>query len=464
MQIKNTSIIYLLAVIFLLDSCKKDEFLDKKPSTDIVVPTKLSDLKTLMDNDAIFNPVTPSLFYSSADDITISDLNWTNLQYLPERNAYIWSGDLFGGTIQIADWNYPFRAIFYANVALSQLSKLSDDQQITVDGKYVKGAASLFRAFSNFQLLEAFSTAYDVNTADADMGIPLRLNPSVDEILQRSSVQQGFDLVLSDLRLASSMLSSTVNTANPNRPTKPAALALLARVNLYMRNYIQAGIYADSCLKIYNKLIDYNTIDPTTTTPFARTNDEALLYSTSNNSFNYAIPYYIGAASYGNANTALYNLYDTNDLRKSLFYLTSANTTVLKRGYSAQLFSTSSLATDEMYLIRAECYARAGNVSASMNDLNTLLKLRFKNGTFVPYVASDAANALQQILIERRKELVGRGLRWPDLKRLNKEGANITLTHVINGTTYTLLPNDPRYVFPIPDDEIALSGIPQNLR
>jgi len=39
-----------------------------------------------------------------------------------------------------------------------------------------------------------------------------------------------------------------------------------------------------------------------------------------------------------------------------------------------------------------------------------------------------------------------------------------TVTHVINGVTYTLLPNDKRYALPIPDQEIQLTGIPQNVR
>tara|TARA_R110002033_G_scaffold36621_1_gene75228 strand:+ start:3737 stop:3916 length:180 start_codon:yes stop_codon:yes gene_type:complete len=59
---------------------------------------------------------------------------------------------------------------------------------------------------------------------------------------------------------------------------------------------------------------------------------------------------------------------------------------------------------------------------------------------------------------------VWRGLRWQDIRRLNKEGAGITLTRTLKGENYTLPPNDPRYIFPIPDDEIALSGIKQNVR
>jgi hypothetical protein len=100
-----------------------------------------------------------------------------------------------------------------------------------------------------------------------------------------------------------------------------------------------------------------------------------------------------------------------------------------------------------------------------MNDLNTLLMTRWKTGTFVPYQAANADDALQQILTERKKELLFRGTRWADLRRLNKDSKfAMTLTRIINGVTYTLPPNDPRYAMPIPDNEISLSGIPQNAR
>jgi hypothetical protein len=57
-----------------------------------------------------------------------------------------------------------------------------------------------------------------------------------------------------------------------------------------------------------------------------------------------------------------------------------------------------------------------------------------------------------------------RGLRWMDIKRLNKDGAKITLTRNVEGNTYTLPPNDLRYALPIPEEVISLTGMPQNIR
>jgi hypothetical protein len=128
------------------------------------------------------------------------------------------------------------------------------------------------------------------------------------------------------------------------------------------------------------------------------------------------------------------------------------------------VFSFQGLATDEVYLTRAESYARDSDIVSALNDLNALLKSRWKKGSFNPFTATTASQALQLILTERRKELPFRGIRWMDIKRLNKEGAQIKLQRELNGITYEILPNGSRYVFPIPPDVIALSGMPQNSR
>jgi hypothetical protein len=123
------------------------------------------------------------------------------------------------------------------------------------------------------------------------------------------------------------------------------------------------------------------------------------------------------------------------------------------------------LAVDEIYLIKAECRARAGDRDGAMDVLNTLLKARWKTGTFVAYTAANADEALLIVLKERKKELLLRGLGWTDLRRLNREPKfAVTLQRKAGGVTYTLPPNDPRYAFPIPDIEIKLGGLAQNQR
>jgi len=57
-----------------------------------------------------------------------------------------------------------------------------------------------------------------------------------------------------------------------------------------------------------------------------------------------------------------------------------------------------------------------------------------------------------------------RGLRWMDVKRLNREGRNISMRRFIDGKEYVLSPNDKRYALAIPEDIITFTGIQQNPR
>ena len=226
-----------------------------------------------------------------------------------------------------------------------------------------------------------------------------------------------------------------------------------------MRKYDQVLLYADSSLKLYSTLLDYNTINTAANKPFPEFIPEIIYYAYTNNNY-----YYMPIQE--KVDSSLYRSYNDNDLRKHAFFKANNDGSHAFKGsyHSSGSGLFFGLAVDEVYLMRAEAYARQGKVSEAMDDLNTLLAKRWKDGMFTPFTAAGKEEALQLILKERRKELLLRGLRWTDIKRLNKEGANITLTRVLNGQTYTLQPNDSRYALPIPEDVIEISGMTQNPR
>src|SRR3546814_18017829 len=72
------------------------------------------------------------------------------------------------------------------------------------------------------------------------------------------------------------------------------------------------------------------------------------------------------------------------------------------------------LATDELWLIRAECRIRIGDFEGGISDLNHLLRHRMDNRYFEPVATNNVENSLDRILMERRKELffqIGRAAR-----------------------------------------------------
>jgi len=166
----------------------------------------------------------------------------------------------------------------------------------------------------------------------------------------------------------------------------------------------------------------------------------------------------------GSMDSTLYAAYSSNDLRKQGYYAgNSDGYTYFKGSYAASDYDLfTGIATDELFLIRSECYIRAGLIQKGLNDLNTLLAKRYISGSFVPLAIQSQSDALDTVLMERKKELVMRGLRWMDLKRLNKEGKNIVLERIINRQSFTLQPNANYYALPLPEDIIQLTGMHQN--
>lgn len=443
----------IILLMLLNQSCLKD--LDKKPSTRQVTPNNVADLQTLMNNQRDIYTNRPTLGELGADDYYTTTENWDQLDII-SKNGYIWAPDPFQDA-EVNDWNYSYTTILYANVVLEKLTKLEGNNP-TEGGKYVGAQARFHRALNFWLLAQLFCKPYVSLTATNDLGIPLRLSPDPTALAPRATVQETYDRIIQDLLEARQSLRVKSDIAT--RPTRIAADALLARVYLSMGDFNNAWHYANECLQQYSTLLDYNNIP--SGAGFKQYNEETILFATMGSSriFNNSATCPV--------DSTLYNSYDTSDLRKKLFFDAGAgNAKVFKGSYSGPSNSAKfcGLTTAEVFLIRAECYARKDSVAAAMQDLNTLMIKRWNtNNSFKPLAASTKEQALAIILKERRKELVFRGLRWSDLRRLNILGYNITLTRIINNNVYTLPPLDPRYVYPIPVQEFEKNPIPQNER
>jgi hypothetical protein len=458
-----------MAIFLLFDCQKKNDFLNQKPSTSLVVPTTLNDFQALLDND---NPNSVGVMYQSprlamisADDYYLTYAAWQSISIdVVDYNGYVWAKDIYQGQTGIADWNIPYKQIFYSNVALDGLKSIAITSTNQQQWNNVEGSALFLRANAFYNLSQIFCSAYDSITANSDLGLPLKLTSDINEIVQRSTVDQTYQRIILDLKNALQLVATNVTASNTGRPSRPAVYALLAKVYLSMREYSLAGLYADSCLKVYNNLLDYNTIKSNNYSSLKTPINTEIIYQygvTQGDTYVYLL-YDHGFS----VDTTLYGLYnDPSDLRIPIYFIKNSPTSInINMGYNNSEPFFNGLATDEIYLIRAESFARSGNSNAAINDLDTLLINRWKKGTFVPIISTSPSDALSKVLLERRRELILRGSRWTDLRRLNKEGYNITLTRYLNGQTFTLLPNSPLYILPIPSDEISESGIRQNPR
>jgi tetratricopeptide (TPR) repeat protein len=448
---------FILFSLFALSqfSCKK--YLDKKPQQSLVIPSSLSDLQAILDNQSA-NQSSPWFLELVADDYYLTD-GFFNSRNADTRKNYLWATDA-----QILNeynnWILPYKAIYHSNFVLDFLPKIVINESERSHYNSINGTALFYRAFMFHQLSQLFCKPYSLS-ANTDPGIVVRTTSVVGTPVVRSTVKETYDQIIADLTAAAELLPA--NTLFATRPNKAAAYGMLARVYLSMGDYSKAVTAATASLDLNNTLIDYKALQPVASPLLPNnyiSNPEVLFLSeTSSIVFNLSHNALI--------DSFLYQSYDANDIRKTVFFGSgSGNTHYWKGSYyttAAHYSIFTGIATDEIYLIRAESRARTADVAGAMNDLNTLLRNRWKAG-FTDLSAANETEALNKILPERRKELLFRGLRWSDLRRYNLGGANITLTRVINGVTYTLPPNDLRWVLLIPELEISLSGIPQNPR
>lgn len=454
---------YVLAILLLtiVYSCNKDD-LEIKPDQHLLVPNTLEDLQSLLNNANVMN-LGPGIQIIAADDYEIfSSAALTSFGSTAERNAYLWKRDFYESSTYMPDWDKAYQQVFYANVVLEGLDNITRMQTNAQQHDYIKGAALFFRSMAFYQLTLQFADVYQANTASAKLGIPLKLTADVNEKLTRATLQQCYDQILHDLQQARDLLGN-ISEILPLRPSQLAADALLARIYLSMSRYEDAFRHADNCIKQRPQLLDYNILPKASNRPITA----QVAMSTEVIFWQLMHDYVYALRTTTSISTAVVNSYHDNDLRKWI-YLRNRNNGIytFKGNYSGDSFTFTGLAMDEVYLIRAECRARLGDIKGSMDDLNFLMKHRWDNKLASPnFQANNEESALLLILAERRKELITRGLRWFDLKRLNLEKRfAITLKRTLESVDYQLPPNDNRYIFPFPHIEIERHGFQQNDR
>lgn len=445
------TILLLSLTITATFGCNK--FLDEKTNKNQVIPSTLKDAQALLDYNPTIIQSDVGATEASTDDYYITDERYlaTSENF---RRMYTWEkSNLFAPDFN--DWSNLYNQIYIANTVLEVVKKNKRTEINASEWDNNKGQALFFRSHFLLQAAFIWCRSYDSSTAANDIGLPLRLNTNFNEKSQRSSLADTYNRIVNDLLEAIDLLPNIQKSVT--RPSKAAAYALLARTYLSMRNYKEVGKYAGLSLGIKNDLLDYSKLNKDAAFPIVKLNEEVLFesrMSTPELLFNENLL----------VNQSLYDSYASNDLRKScLFRKNIDNSYGFKGSYEGGGTYFTGISVNEVYLMRAEAFARENKTIEAMEDLNTLLYSRWsKNTSYVEFNASNANDALSQILTERRKELLFRGLRWMDIKRLNKEGYQINLSRTVNGKIYTLSHDDSNFVLPIPEDVIATSGMQQN--
>src|SRR5690606_20213340 len=449
MMRKVTFYLYL-GLFSILASC--DRILEEKSDRSLATINTPEELQALLDYGVIMHKsYVGAIGDVASDNFFIPDNSYLAHPGEAERAMYVWDRVPMGNLY----WT-SYQRILNANTVIHyvDIMDMSNSQRAQL-----LGSALFFRAYSYWDLTQVYAKSYNTPAIAEHLGPVIKLSPDVNEPIVRKSLHETYEIMIDDLKQSIALLSPTRQTY-PSRPNKPAAMAMLARLFLSVNDFESAKHYAASSLFYIDDLLDYNTVDSTIKYPFELFNEEVLFFST------HRVSRLTREATL-RVDSNLYDSYAAADLRKKRFFTKQADGYYGFTGDYAQSSGDhrfNGLTTAEVWLIKAECAARLGNFNEALKTIENFRRYRYRTENHTELNVTDINGLLEIIYAERNKELVLRGVRWSDMRRLeDKFLGGQTVVRVIEGKNYNKTYQELRdFAFLIPDDVIQLSGIPQN--
>ena len=340
-------------------------------------------------------------------------------------------------------WSTTYNLIKNANNSISGLNASTTLTPATKS--QLLGEAKFLRAFFYFELVNHFG----------DVPLPLKDDYSAFEnaVLPRTPAAQVYAQIVKDLTEAQSTLPTAYVGTFRGRANKHAASALLARVFLYQKDYVNAEAQATSVISSGTYSL------PSPDVNFVNNSNE-IIWQIGN-----ATGVSVLGASYVTSATVIpnYTLSDatyqsfesTTDLRRTNWVTPKTISGKTYYGISKSKVGSGTgneynvaLRFAEQYLIRAEARAQQNNLSGAKTDLDAV---RIRAGLAGVSATLTQAQMLTAIEQERKVELFGEwGHRWFDLKRTDRANAVLGALRPTTWKTTSVL-------YPIPQAQIIIN-------
>jgi starch-binding outer membrane protein, SusD/RagB family len=336
----------------------------------------------------------------------------------------------------------------------------------------IKGEMLAVRAFAHLELLRNYARSYDPTAP----GIPYQstfVKPSEVATYRPSRTPSGTVIANIEADLAQARTLIPASFTDISRVTRNAVVAMQARTAIYSRNWDSAAARATFVINAQplTPRASYAAIWTTRNLPANQSTEVIWKLNVAQANIGAAVGSLFqdanGAQQFAPSNKLLNSYDQANDIRFATFYRTTPRPLLAKYGVIAPgvtdnfVYDIKMLRTSEMYLIRAEARAELNDLTGAAADINALRAQRILNYTPVTY--SSKAEAIEDIYLERYRELAFEGHRYYDLKRRNLPIERLLEDVQGNAAIATLQPTNPRYLLPIPQQEIfANPNLEQN--
>lgn len=355
-------------------------------------------------------------------------------------------------------WAQIYAAISSANLVLSKDGTLlTGGTQASIN--QIRGEALIMRAMGHFDLVKLYGQQHVNNGGMNALGVPYVTTFREKEFLlpKRNTVQEVYNMALKDINDALAIMTVAGNRTGQYFTTN-AANALKARMALYFKDYklaeesalkvIQSGKYAVATAAAF---------PGTFNTDFTKNQIFSIAASSTDNMGINGLANIYQTGSYGDV-AVLKNIFDQfadGDVRKTMItndgrYYRNTGKYPSKNPYSDDI---PVIRYEEVILTYAEALFRNGKTAEALVYLNMIPANR---GAALYPVAT-----LENILLERRKELAFEGFRFDDLARTGMAIPKVDLAQTFGATSVPY--GSYNYAFPIPNSERgANSNVEQN--
>ena len=487
MKNKMKYIISLGFCALLSVSCKK-ELLTPVPQTSITDATAFdSPERVLNQARSLYQALKNGNFYGGRfqvyGDIRADD-------FINETTNGVTGFDVWNlnplGTSQNSVKNLWSQAYFTINLCNLFIDGMATKGTAVVGGALSNnylGEARLIRALSYYSLLQLYARPY-ADGSGSKPGLPLRLTGikgSGYSDLARSTVAEVYTQILNDLNFAETNLPLTNATAelNTTRAHRNTAIALKTRVYLSMQNYTavitEGNKLASQSTAPFKALTGVaDSLQPNITTIFGA----GAIYNSTESIFSLPMTstagdnpgtqnqlgfYFVrngaslGTAEYSmNVNGILANPnWSATDVRKTSLVYTNVSTGkkfVSKyQSPSPYLDYAPVIRYAEVMLNLAEALART-NTGVDAKALALVNAVRKRSDPATTITAANQQALIDAIMLERRIEFLGEGLRNNDIMRLLQ-------TIPAKGSVAAKTPSESGYIWPISSDEMSLNRL-----
>ncbi len=470
-------LIFIAALFFAVTSC---EDLDTLPEGDVVTSSQKEEVaandpsKAEAGVNAIFAqfnqymPNADALGASRHNDFgypaNMLFMDHNGYDLVSEDNGYNWNGNnlefsdrLYTSNEAQIMWNNMYATINMTNNVIGSIPPDIEDPT----GQFFLAQGLATRAFSYWVLAQLYQFNYVGNESAPCVPIitPENSNEAALEGAPRSTVQEVYDLITTDINTAITLLTSAeeqgMNRADKRYIDLAVAYGLRARINLTMHKWSEAAADATKAIEVtdatpagipdVNKPAFWSVNEPNWMWGIIIQETDRVVTSGIVN-----WPSHMGSLNYGYANfsggkqinKSLYESIPASDVRKGWWLdenLSSPNLNAAEAaaaaGYGYPAYtqvkfapynnvpktSTNSndiplMRVEEMYLIKAEAEAMSGGNGKA--TLESFIKAN-RDPEYV-CTASSPEGIQEEVFRHRRIELWGEGLNWFDIMRLNK--------------------------------------------